>query len=83
MAMTRPKYDRMDMMLRVVTIQKNRLTCKCLQRIARDMVEREERAILQRLQPNQDNLKEQQVIEEAVLNMRALLASLVVGNPTE
>ena len=77
--MTCLRFDRMQ---RVVKIQKNLLTCKCLQRMARDMAERVERGILQRLQPNQDNL-EQQVIEEAVLNMRGLLVSPAVDNPTE
>ena len=77
--MTCLRFDRMQ---RVVKIQKNLLTCKCLQRMARDMAERVERGILQRLQPNQDSL-EQQVIEEAVLNMRGLLVSPAVDNPTE
>lgn len=50
--------------------------------MARDMAERVERGILQRLQPNQDS-PEQQVIEEAVLNMCGLLVSPAVDNPTE
>ena len=77
--MTCLRFDRMQ---RVVNIQKNLLTCKCLQIMARDMAERVERGILQRLQPNQDS-PEQQVIEEAVLNMCGLLVSPAVDNPTE